>query len=222
MESEGVRLAGRQLLLAEELALLAIGERGGSFPGTPQLEAALAGAILIELRERSIIGIGPDRLTNIERWPTGDTLLDQIVAELVLCARSVRQDLERIARSAIAVTIVERLERRALVSRHRDTVLGVIPITRYTVVPPRFQLHWRVRINGIIRENTVPDAREHALLPLLAATRLLRGSVEHAERGRAARIADDLGRDDPVQQAVVRTIALIEAGEAAVTVAATA
>lgn len=222
MATDGARLAGRQLLLSEELALLAIGERGDSFSTTPTLEAALAGAILVELRERSTVAIEAERVTAIDRWPTGDTVLDQIVGALELSARSVHQVLEHIAGSGLSVTIVDRLERRGIVSRHRETVNGLIPITRYAVVPPRFRVHWLVRIHGIVRGEAIPDARERAMLPLLAATGFLRGFVEPAERGRAARIASDLGRNDPVQRAVVHTIALVEAGEAAMTVAATA
>lgn len=220
MESDGARLAGRQLLLAEELALLAISERNGAFPGTPALETALAGGLLIELRERQAIAVAGGRLTHVERWPSGDALLDEIAREIEI--GPVSRALGSIVRRGPAERLVERLERRGILARHREVVLGVIPITRHSVVPPRLRLHWTVRIHAIVRREADADAREHAMVPLLAASGILRGFVLPSERGQAASVAADLASDDPIQDAVARAIALIGAGDAPAMVAVSA
>jgi hypothetical protein len=222
MDGDSAPHGGRHLLLAEELALLAIAEGSGAFPADPVLDPALAGAILVELRERKAVAIDRGQVTIVERWPTGDDLLDEIVRELEGSPRPVGRCLARIARSEIAVRLVDRLERRGCIAHHREVVLGPIPLPRNGVVAPRFRLHWAVRIHAIARGDLLPDAREHAMLPLLAATRLLRGFVEPSTRGSIGEIARELGRDDPVQAAVVRAIALVEAGGAAVMAAVTA
>lgn len=222
MESDGAPLGGRHLLLAEELALLAIAERHGAFPDTPVLDAALAGAILIELRERRALVLEGPRVAIVERWPTGDPLLDDVVRELEGSTRSVSQSLARIVRSGIAATLVGGLERHGFVVRRRDVVLGLIPVIRYGIVPPRFRLHWAVRIHAVVRADDAADAREHAMLPLLSVAGLLRGFAEPGERDRAERVARALGRGDPIQAAVAHAVVLAEAGEASGAVAVTA
>lgn len=222
MESDGSPLGGRHLLLAEELALLAIAERNGAFPGTPALEVGLAGAVLVELRERRAVVIDGSHLASVERWPIGDTVLDEVVREVEGSAPSVRQCVDRIARRGLAATLVDRLERRGIVARHRDVVIGILPVTRYGVVPPRFRQHWAERIGVILRDDARPDARERAMLPLLAAVGLVRGFADPAERIRLSRTAHALGRRDPIHDTVARTIAHIDAAAAAVMVAVTA
>lgn len=223
MVGDGVRDGGRQLLLAEELALLAIGEGGGRFPGGAVLQAALGAAILMELRARAQVELRHGAVCLVDGWPTGDPVLDEVSDDLRSAGpRLVRQAIVAIGRTGMAGTIAERLERRGIIVRTLSTILGVIPVRGYRVVPPRMLGHWAIRIHAIVRGEESPDAREHALLPLLAAVHLLPHLVGRADRPAAAAVARALAQGDPILEALHRQIALVEAGDAAALVAVTA
>jgi hypothetical protein len=218
--SDADRLNGRRLLLAEELALIAIDRRDGAFPATPALEAAYGAALLGELRAREVVRFDGDDIRVIDGWPTGDAVLDEVVLELRDgSALSIQRRLDRMARSGLVSTIVDRLERSGIVAHRRDVVLGLIPATRWLVVPPRIRTHWEIRLHAIVRGADLPDTREAALLPLLAATRILSGYFERAERPAAYRLAQRLGRGDPLVGSLDTVIARSEAMDAAASVA---
>ena len=219
MASDGVRSDGRRLLLAEELALLSIGEDGGPFPGGPMLEGAYAAAILMELRARGAVDIVCGSVRSLDGCPTGDRLLDEIVRDVRTArSRPVRQEIAAIARTGIGRAVVERLERDELIARRRSTVLGLVPVWRYSVIPPRMVTHWAIRLHAIVRGEDAPDAREHALLPLLAAVHLLPRLVGRGQRLTATALAGSLAQDDPIVDALHAHLAVLEAGEEALLV----
>lgn len=221
MATDGVRPDGRRLLLAEELALLSIGHGGGRHPGGPVLEATYAAAVLIELRARGTVELSRGFVRFVDRWPTGDPLLDEIIRDVrTTRPRPLRLELVALARAGIGRMVVERLERDALIARTRSTVFGLVPVWRYSVVPPRMLAHWAIRIHAIVRGDEAPDAREHALLPLLAAAQLLPHLVDRHDRHTAAVRAASLAGEDPIFEALAAHLAVLESGEEAVLVSA--
>jgi len=175
----------------------------------------------MERRARGAVEIAQGFVRSIDRWPTGDRLLDGVVRDMRTTApRSLRQEISTIARAGIARAVVERLERDELVARGRSTVLGFIPVWRYSVIPPRMLTHWTIRLHAIVRGEDAPDAREHALLPILAAVHLLPRLVGHGQRLTAAALAGSLAQSDPILDALQAHLAVLDAGEEAVLVTA--
>ena len=73
------------LRFAEELLLLLLEDQSGKFLRLPNrsLQYALAGSVLMDLTLEGRIDTDPDRLILVDSTPTGDDLLDPILADIV-------------------------------------------------------------------------------------------------------------------------------------------
>ena len=77
------------LRFAEELLLLLLEDQSGKFLRLPdrvperEVQYALAGTVLMDLTLECRIDTDPDRLILVDSTPTGDDLLDPILADIV-------------------------------------------------------------------------------------------------------------------------------------------
>lgn len=206
------RLNGRRLLLAEELAVLAIDGTDRGLRATAALELAQAAAMLVELQVRGVVRVDGDAISVVDDWPTGDALLDEVVRTIrERPSATIAAHLDGIADSGLLPEVIGRLERGGIVARRRDTWLGLIPVTRWRIVPPRMRIQWSIRLRAIVRGVDLPDTREVALVPLLATIGALSAFLGDDERGAAHELARRLARREPILVALDARVAAAEA-----------
>src|SRR5689334_3946003 len=75
-------LGGSMLTFAEELLLLSHDEKTGHFLNMDDAMPALAGAVLMELAIRDRIDTDLDKLMVVDATPTGEPVLDGILAQM--------------------------------------------------------------------------------------------------------------------------------------------
>lgn len=185
------------LTMPEEILLLLLDDETGKpvgLPG-PAGDLALAGAILMELALAGRIDTDLDRLVLVQKRPTGDALLDGVLARLAAgeaaggAERSSRWWIQDIARSAPALRaqVLERLVDGGVLRRIEDRFLWVFPERRYPKATGRAETaEVRRRLRGVLLEDDIPDPRDALLIGLAKSTGLVALVLSEDEHARAA------------------------------------
>ena len=199
----------------EEILLLQLDDRHGSFVDLPQAAAdvVIAGAALMELALLNRIDTDLERLIVVDPRPTGDDILDGVLAHLAACGN------EQTASTAIAHVTLEsrKLQERALqrlvakrVLRQTDgRWLWVFRTRRYPVVDDREQREVKTRLRQVLLTEEIPDPRDVVLICLIDACGLLDLVLTPDEIARNRPRVDRLARLDLIGQAVTRAVAEI-------------
>jgi golgi phosphoprotein 3 len=199
----------------EEMMLLQIDERQGGLVDLP-LSAAdivLAGAAVMELALQNRVDTDLERLFVVDPGPTGDVILDDVLALLAADASALT-----IAAAVERITVnVEKYRQEAL---HRLVANGILReekgrhfwvfrSRRYPVIDDREQREVRARLRQVLLSDEIPDPRDVVLICLIEACDLL-GLVLNAEEIAATRArVETLSRLDLIGQAVTRAVAEI-------------
>ena len=196
------------LTFVEETCLLLLDEKTGEFlPIHPNiLECALVGAVLVDLAFAYRIDTDPKTLTVMDRAPTGEAMLDRILARIgeqsetadtatwvKVLARDEAADIQKQA--------MDRLVERGIVERGKKKSLLGVGGARYRIVDGGAAREVRDRMKDLILSDGIPDPRDVALLSLVDACNILPdvfpgGEVKSAgARIKQLRNMDLLGRD---------------------------
>lgn len=181
------------LTMPEEILLLLLDDETGKpvgLPG-PAGDLALAGAILMELALAGRIDTDSDRLVVVQSRPTGDMVLDGVLARLAAGAsgRSSGLWIQDIAKSAsvLRAEVLERLLAAGVLRRIEDRFLWVFPERRYPKAPGRAETaEVRRRLRAVLLEEAIPDPRDALLIGLAHATGLVPLVLTEEELARAA------------------------------------
>jgi hypothetical protein len=203
------------MLLAEDLLLLLYDdETGKPITGSPGLDYALAGAVLIELTllgKVNIAGDGEDakkgRLTVLDATPTGDALLDERLAFLSGKAGSRPKNLMGKLSKNLRDRVLVRLAERGILQADKDRVLGLFPVTRWPAQDARHEGELRSALDNVLKLGAQPDDRTGALVALLNALnvvpKVVTGAVDKAAlKRRAKEISESEWAAEAVRQAV--------------------
>ncbi|MGY0003900.1 GOLPH3/VPS74 family protein [Micromonospora sp. I033] len=210
------------LLLTDELVLLAHDDAGVNRLGRPHLDHGLAGAVLLELALAGRIEVIEGRLAVTDPAPTGVPLLDQALA--TVAGDRPRKPKDWIGRLAKGLPdrVLDGLVGAGLLRRDSDRVLWVFPRTRYpspTGAEPAVETAARERMVAALAGDGPVDARTAALLTLTRAVGLDRKLFRELPGDRVkARLAEIAAGD----WASAATRKAIEETQAAVLVATTA
>ncbi|MDE2893770.1 MAG: GPP34 family phosphoprotein [Chloroflexota bacterium] len=205
------------LTFVEETCLLLLDEKSGELlPIHPNiLECALVGAVLVDLAFAYRIDTDPKTLTVNDRTPTGEAILDRILARIVDHPETTDTStwikmLSADEAAGLQTEVLDRLvERGILERREKKTLLGRRS-RRYGTTDGEAAREVKQRIRALILSDEIPDPRDVALLSLLDACNVLPdifpgGEVKNAgARIKQLRNMDLLGRD------VVGAVAEIE------------
>ncbi len=171
------------LRLAEEILLLALDEEQGDLAAAyspRRLDVVVAAAVLMDLALEGRIDTDPEQLVLADPAPTGDDLLDPILAEIVAGPTGRDADfwLERAARSggAIRDRIISRLvEQGVLETRAGGIFLSriVSRSRRYPTRDGRPVGEVRLRLLRELFSDEIPDPRDGLLICLSDAAGLL-------------------------------------------------
>lgn len=168
-----------RLTLAEELVLVALDDETGSLIELPPfyLELALAAALIMELSLNRRIDTDPEKLFVLSSAPTGNAILDEVLAEV--CAesnpRSTKAWLSRLSEygPALCERIIRSLVERGVLSLAERRLLWVF---KTRVYPPTSGLEEREvksRVMALLNNDEIPDPRDALLIGLLRGTGIL-------------------------------------------------
>jgi hypothetical protein len=167
------------LTMPEEITLLLLDDETGKpvgLPG-PAGDLALAGAALMELALAGRVDTDLDALMVVADAPTGDVLLDAVLARLAAGPeRASRWWIAELAREAapLRARVTERLVAAGVLRRLEDRFLWVFPERRYPKAEGRAETEEvRARLRRLILDDGIPDPRDALLIGLVRATGLV-------------------------------------------------
>jgi hypothetical protein len=166
------------LSMPEELLLLMLDDESGRLQerAAPAGDYAVAGAVLAELALAGRIDTDPQRLWVTDAAPTGDALLDRVLAQLAAEAapRDSRHWIETLGADADAFreTLFERLVAKGVLRRVEGRFLWVFPERRYPAVSGREEREVKARLLGVLFNDEIPEPRDSLLIGLCRAAGL--------------------------------------------------
>lgn len=159
------------LPLTQELLLIALDEETGKRKRTDTLDYGLAGAALTELVLLRRVDIIDKKVQVIDPSPTGDPVIDGILAELAQKPRSAKSFINKF-RSGMSRKVGEQLAAANIVTQEHSKFLGLFPNDKFVErngIPER---EIRARLDSVVLQGAEPDERTGALATLIDATQL--------------------------------------------------
>jgi hypothetical protein len=222
---------GRMLIAEDLLLLLYDDESGKPITGSPGLDYALAGAVLIELTMLGKLDIADEgesvkrgRLKVLDAGPAGDAILDERLA--VVAAKPGKRPKDQMGKLSkkLRDQVLARLAERGLLEAEHGKVLGLFPVARWPAKDARHEAEVRTALESVLKLGTTPDERTGALIALLSALNVVPKVVtdavdKKALKQRAKEIADSDWAADAVKKAVAEMQAAIIVTLAATTAA---
>ncbi|MFI7063245.1 GPP34 family phosphoprotein [Kribbella sp. NPDC050124] len=222
------------MLIAEDLLLLLYDDESGKpITGSPGLDYALAGAVLIELTmlgKLDVAGEGEEvkrgRLKVLDATPTGDAILDERLAYVAdKPGKRPKDQIGRLSKK-LRDQVLARLAERGVLEADQDKVLGLFPVTRWPAKDARHEAEVRTALENVLKVGTTPDERTGALVAMLSALNVVPKIVtdaidKRALKQRAKEIAESDWAADAVKKAVaemqaaVTTAVVVSAGAVA-------
>jgi hypothetical protein len=217
--------------LAEDLVqLLFDDETGRSVVSQYYLDAAIGGAVLLELVSAGRVSISaPDasgRRTALVRdaSPTGDEILDDALVRLAAAPLALQKAIESLVKGA-RVAVLNRLVERGLLRHDVSRVLGIFRLTSWPAADAAHEAQVRADIVAALQEDIEADPHTASLIALLHAVKALPkvvpGDKAHL-REAAERVIAQRADDESIRAAVKQVYTAIDAYAAAVTTAAAA
>jgi len=200
------------LSFAEEIFLLAIDDREGSIKPLPvsALEYALPGALLMELAFLNKVDIDLQSLRVVNKEPTGNTLLDDIMRQIESKsdAQSTSYWLSFFAGQAkqIQEHILARLIARGILKTEDKKILWVFKTRRYPMIDNREIKEVTARLRELILSDEIPDPREAVLVSLVDACRLFDDIFSAEEYERVRPRIKALAKLDLIGQEITKSI----------------
>ncbi|WP_203076449.1 GOLPH3/VPS74 family protein [Falsiroseomonas ponticola] len=181
------------LTMPEEILLLLLDDETGKpvgLPG-PAGDLAVVGAILMELALAGRVDTDLDSLSVVDPRPTGDAVLDGVLARLGALgrARTSRGWIQDIAKGAgpLRTQLLERLVQQGVLRRVEDRFLWVFPDRRYPKAEGAAAVEEvRARLRHVLLDDSIPDPRDSLLIGLARATGLVPLLLSAEEASRAA------------------------------------
>jgi golgi phosphoprotein 3 len=200
---------------AEEIMLLALDDERGEFRELPSsgLAFALAGALLMDLALRQRLDSDLRALTVVSDQPTGEPLLDPILAEVATGdVRSTRHWLRLLAgrEQTIRTQVLDRLVERGILRRDAQRVFWAFSQRRYPTVDGSERREVRTRLRHLLLSEELPDPRDAALVGLVETCRLFDGVLSDDEVAASRTRIMTVARLDLIGQQVLRAVREIE------------
>jgi Golgi phosphoprotein 3 (GPP34) len=217
------------LTLPERLLLISIDQRGRPRDPKSSLGYALAGAALTELLLAGRLRHDHGQVVVATASPIGDTLLDEVVAEVRAeqRPRTLKWWVHHLASrhrgsKPVRDRLVDQLTERGVLARGERRVLGLVPVATHPVADPATAQRARAAIGEVLLGRQEPDEHAAALVALVQVSGLLDACVPDAERSRARRRAGQIAAGNEIGQAVKRIQEEVMAAVTAAVVASSA
>ena len=210
------------LTFAEEILLLLLEDESGEFVPVPtwSRQCALAGAALMDLALQGRVDTDLQKLVVIDRSPSGDELLDPILARIVEESKihDARYWVERISEEQsgwIQDCALARLVSRGILESEGGRLLWVFRSRRYPAVDGKAEREVRLRIMNVLFTDEIPSPRDIVIICLADACRIFDLIMSENEVERARERIDLVRRMDLIGQAVSKAVRDLESSIAA-------
>ena len=208
------------LRFAEETILLLLNDGDGRFARVPKwsLDYALAGGVLMDLALENRIDTDLEGLILIDDTPTGDSLLDPTLADIVAGKeRTTNFWLEHTADSADSIReqALNRLIEQGILEVQDDRFLWVFRSRRYPSIDGTAEREVKLRIMGVLFSDEIPSPRDVVIICLADACGIFKGLLSSRELDNVGERIDQVRRLDLIGQALSKGIRDIEMSIAA-------
>ena len=156
------------LTFAEEILLLLLDDESGEFVPAPawSRQCALAGAVLMDLALANRIDTDLQKLVVVDPSPTGDDLLDPVLATIVetVEVQDARSWVERLAgeqSGRIQDQALARLVRRGILESEGGRLLWAFRARRYPTIDGKAEREVKLRIMQVLFSAEIPTPRGH-------------------------------------------------------------
>lgn len=208
------------LTFTEEILLL-LGDEEGMFLPVEEhaFECALAGAALMDLAFANRIDTDLETLVVVDPAPTGNPMLDRILAKIAARADTVDAQtwvmrLSREDAAALREQALESLVERGILERRDERFLWAFGAVRYPALDDGAERGIKARIEDVLSDD-IPHPRDVALISLVDACEILpdlfpdRDVAAFGPRLRLLRMMDLIGREvagtiAEIQRTIVR------------------
>jgi len=173
------------LTMPEELTLLMLDDSSGRLNEVagPASGYALAGSVLAELLLQGRVDTDGERLVVKDATPTGDALLDPVLARVAADPELDAPDhphgsrwwIETLGREAdgFREAVFARLVSRGVLREEEGRFLWIFPERRYPAVSDKEEREVKARLTGVIFDDQAPETRDALLIGLCRAAGLL-------------------------------------------------
>jgi hypothetical protein len=218
-------MAHDDLLLHEEVLLLALDDESGRDSTWWGADHALAGAILLELARGEHVEAADGKLVAVAGPPPADPLLADALAELRASEkpRDARYWVEKLPGrlKPFKERVAARLVDRGVLSLERRKTLGVFARTRMPEAEGSLEDALRARLNAVLLDGRQPEPRTALLVGLLRPNDMVAKLVPRDRRKEAKQRAEAIADAGVVGDAVKDVQAAVLAATLAATTAAT-
>ncbi|MDB5369133.1 MAG: hypothetical protein JWP20_691 [Roseomonas sp.] len=196
------------LTMPEEILLLMLDDESGRLTdhAAPAGDYALVGAILAELALEERIDTDPPRLRIKNAAPTGETVLDDVLARIQAEPepRDSRWWVETLAQDADTYrdACFARMVERGVLKAEEGRFLWFFSERRYPLVSDKEEREVKARLMNVIFEDGPPEPRDALLIGLARAAGLLPMLLAPAELDRAQARIDAVSRHEALNQTV--------------------
>ena len=203
------------LRFSEEIILLLLNDGDGRFARVPKwsLDYALAGGVLMDLALENRIDTDLKNMILIDDTPTGDSLLDQTLAEIAQgTERSTNYWLEHTADRADAIReeALKRLIDQGVLEVEDDRFLWVFRSRRYPSVDGTAEREVKLRIMGVLFSDEIPSPRDVVIICLADACGIFKSLLSSRELENVSARIEQVRRLDLIGQALSKGIHDIE------------
>lgn len=210
------------LLLAEELLLIALDDEKGTTSSSVSVDPGLAGALLLDLiAAGSLVEMG-DALAAGDGAPPSHPLLAEALAAVRAKGepKKAKHWVDRLPKELkpIKGRVAEGLVDRGVLGEEQHKTLGLISTRRYPAADGAPERALRARLEATLVHGLEPEPRTARLVALLQAVDLVGAAVPKEQKKAAKARAKNVAESSAVGTAVKRAVDEIAA---AVTIAAT-
>ncbi len=205
------------LSFAEEIMLLVLDDRDGSFMPIPEwsMQCALAGSVLMDLALADRLDTDLDSLILVDSTPMGDPLLDPTLERIAASseAHSARYWVEDTAAYAsdIREVALARLVEAGILNREEGRFLWVFRSRRYPTIDGKLEKEVKLRIMSVLLSDEIPDPRDIVIIGLVDACGIFSELLSARELERARGRIEQVRKLDLIGQAVAKSIWEIQA-----------
>ena len=195
----------------DEIVLLQLDEAHGKFIDLPRSagDVVLAGAALMDLAMRNRIDTDLERLIVIDRTPTGDNILDDVLVRLgEVDGLTIAAALDRIACDARQYhdMALQHLVQKGILSERDSRGLWVFRSRRYPIADDREQREVKTRLRQVLLTDELPNPVDVVLICLIDACSLLDLVLTQEEIAPTKPRVEQLGRLDLIGQAMTKAV----------------
>ena len=201
------------LTFAEEILLLLLDDTSGEFVPAPawSRRCALAGAVLMDLALANRVDTDLRKLVVVDPSPTGDDLLDPILAKLTEASEvhDARIWVKRVANEQsgwIQEQALARLVDHRILESEGGRMLWVLRARRYPTIDGRAEQEVKLRIMQVLFSDDIPSPRDVVIICLADACRIFGQIMSRTDLERARARIDVVRRMDLIGRAVSQSV----------------